>query len=113
MVYLGKAYDTGLGLGTRSISWTKAIHWYTEAISSMEASDEEGNFDGTMDDPPYQLLGRSGEMYRDGGNGVTANPSLAADHFTRAADSAMTAMKGRLANKYYALAEEMNALIEE
>lgn len=38
---------------------------------------------------------------------------LLADYFTSAADSAMAAMKGRLANKYYALAEEMNALIDE
>ena len=37
---------------------------------------------------------------------------LPADLFTKAADAAMTAMKGRLANKYYALAEEMNALAE-
>lgn len=35
-----------------------------------------------------------------------------AELFTSAADSAMAAMKGRLANKYYALAEEMNALID-
>jgi hypothetical protein len=38
---------------------------------------------------------------------------LPADYFSNAADSAMVAMKGRLANKYYALAEEMSALIEE
>ena len=113
MVYLGKAYDSGNGLGTRSISWTEAAHWYSRSVSSMEATDEEGNFDGTMDDPPYQLLGRLAEMYRDGGNGITVDPALAADYFTQAADSAMTAMKGRLANKYYALAEEMNALIED
>ena len=113
MVYLGKAYDSGQGLGTRSKSWSEAVQWYTKAISSMEATDEEGNFDGTMDDPPYQLLARLAEMYRDGGNGITVDPALAADYFTQAADSAMTAMKGRLANKYYALAEEMNALIED
>ena len=35
-----------------------------------------------------------------------------ADLFTRAADAAMVAMKGRLAKKYYALAKEMNALAE-
>lgn len=35
-----------------------------------------------------------------------------AEYFTNAADSAMAAMKGRIANKYYALAEEMNALLD-
>ena len=33
--------------------------------------------------------------------------------YTEAADAAMAAMKGRLANKYYALAEEAWAQVEE
>ncbi|KAK4022368.1 hypothetical protein OUZ56_007838 [Daphnia magna] len=113
LVYLAKAYDTGKGLGSRPISWSESVYWYTEAIEAVKTSDEEGNYDGTMDDPTYQLLGRLGEMYRDGGHGLESNPAKAADYFTSAADSAMAAMKGRLANKYYALAEEMNALIDE
>ena len=35
------------------------------------------------------------------------------DLFNEAAEEAMTAMKGRLANKYYAQAEEAYALVEE
>lgn len=35
------------------------------------------------------------------------------DLFNEAAEGAMTAMKGRLANKYYALAEEAYAQVEE
>nr|CAH0112923.1 unnamed protein product [Daphnia galeata] len=113
LVYLAKAYDTGKGLGTRSVSWAEAVYWYTEAVEAVKTSDEEGNYDGTMDDPTYTLLGRLGEIYRDGGHGLDKNPSKAADYFSNAADSAMAAMKGRLANKYYALAEEMNALVDE
>ena len=33
--------------------------------------------------------------------------------YTNAADAAMAAMKGRMANKYYALAEEAWAQVEE
>lgn len=41
-------------------------------------------------------------------------PSLpAGDLFTEAAEAAMAAMKGRLANKYYMKAEEAWALMEE
>lgn len=135
MVYLARAYDTGKGLGTRTVCWEEALYWYTQSVEAVEASDEEGNYDGTMDDPTYQLLGRMAEMYRDGGHGVERDPSkagkhfctialegtsilmfcngfLPADYFTNAADAAMAAMKGRLANKYYALAEEMNALVD-
>ena len=78
MVYLAKAYDSGIGLGTsRSVSWVEAVHWYTEAIEAVEGSDEEGNYDGTMDNPTYQLLGRLAEMYRDGGHGIQSDPSKA------------------------------------
>ena len=39
--------------------------------------------------------------------------SSAGELYTEAADVAMAAMKGRLANKYYALAEEAWAQVEE
>lgn len=38
---------------------------------------------------------------------------LAGDLFTEAAEAAMAAMKGRLANQYYMKAEEAWALMEE
>ena len=74
MVFLAKAYDSGKSLGTRPISWTESVYWYSEAMKAIEASDEEGNYDGTMDDPAYQLLGRMAEMYRDGGHGLESDP---------------------------------------
>ena len=39
--------------------------------------------------------------------------SYAGDLYNEAAEGAMAAMKGRLANKYYALAEEAYAQVEE
>lgn len=113
MIFLAKAYDTGVGLGSRSISWDKSAYWYRKALSSLEGCDEEGNFDGSMDDPPYQLMARLGEMHRDGGHGLKNDPAEAADLFNQAAEAATAAMKGRLANRYYALAEEASALIDE
>lgn len=41
------------------------------------------------------------------------HPLPAGDLFTEAAEAAMAAMKGRLANKYYMKAEEAWALMEE
>lgn len=41
------------------------------------------------------------------------NCFFSAEYYNKAAESAMAAMKGRLANKYYALAEEAAAEIEE
>jgi len=99
MIILAKAYDTGEGLGTRLRSWVKAVNWYTYAIGT-DSADEDGHYDGTMDDPTYQLLARLAEMYRDGGYELQTDTAKAADLFTQAAESAMTAMKGRLATKY-------------
>lgn len=83
MVYLAKAYDTGIGLGSRPISWVEADYWYTKALEGLEGSDEEGNYDGTMDDPTYQIQGRLAEMYRDGGHGLQSNPSKAGKFINR------------------------------
>lgn len=44
---------------------------------------------------------------------MTISSFLAGDLFTEAAEVAMEAMKGRLANQYYMKAEEAWALMEE
>ncbi|XP_076458823.1 eukaryotic elongation factor 2 kinase-like isoform X2 [Babylonia areolata] len=113
MIYVAKAFDTGENLGTRrSRSWEDAIHWYNEAVSKMN-DDEGGEFDSTMEDPPYLLMARQAEIYLEGGHGLEKNPSNAGDLFNSAAEAATEAMKGRLANRYFMLAEEAWALVEE
>ena len=52
-------------------------------------------------------------LYLHGGFDLEAEPSDAGDYYNLAAENAMATMKGRLANKYYALAEEAYALVEE
>ena len=99
MIYLAKAYDTGEGLGSRSRSWSKAANWYIYVIET-DSADEDGHYDSTMDDPTYLLLARLAEMYRDGGYELHVDTVKAAELFTQAAESAMTATKGRLATKY-------------
>ena len=95
MVYLAKAYDSGkeelLGDRLRSCGdrrWVEAIEW-------------------------YQLIARQAEMYGEGGHGLEQDYARSGELYSEAADLAMAAMKGRLANKFYALAEEMNAMIDE
>ena len=52
-------------------------------------------------------------MLTTGGFGLEADPSSAGDLYSAAADAAVAAMKGRLANKFYMLAEEAWALLDE
>uniref|UniRef100_A0A3B3YER6 Eukaryotic elongation factor 2 kinase n=1 Tax=Poecilia mexicana TaxID=48701 RepID=A0A3B3YER6_9TELE len=113
MIIVARAFDTGAGLSAdRSQDWAEAIHWYDSALNMMDY-DEGGEFDGTQDEPRYLLLAREAEMFQEGGFNLTADPQKAGDLFTEAAEAAMAAMKGRLANQYYMKAEEAWALVEE
>ncbi|XP_044033792.1 eukaryotic elongation factor 2 kinase isoform X8 [Siniperca chuatsi] len=113
MIIVARAFDTGINLSAdRKQDWEEAIHWYDSALN-MTDYDEGGEFDGTQDEPRYLLLAREAEMYQVGGYNLTADPQRAGDLFTEAAEAAMAAMKGRLANQYYMKAEEAWALMEE
>lgn len=113
MIYIARAFDTGDNLGTRrSRSWEDAVHWYEEATNT-EHNDESGDFDSTMEDPPYMLIARQAEIYLEGGYGLEKDPQTAGNLYSQAAEAATEAMKGRLANKYFMLAEEAYAQVEE
>lgn len=113
MIYLAKAFDTGENLGSRrSRSWEDAAFWYDEALKKMKKQ-HDGDFDSTMEDPSYLLQARMAEMYLEGSYGLQKKPSYAGDLFSEAAEVATEAMKGRLATKYYMLAEEAYAQVED
>ncbi|KAG7275885.1 hypothetical protein CRUP_033298, partial [Coryphaenoides rupestris] len=113
MILVARAFDTGVNLSAdRKQDWVQAVFWYTSALNMCD-DDEGGDFDGLQDDPRYLVLARQAEMYQEGGFELAADPQKAGDLFTEAAEAAMEAMKGRLANQYYMKAEEAWALMEE
>ncbi|XP_077131162.1 eukaryotic elongation factor 2 kinase isoform X2 [Ranitomeya variabilis] len=113
MIHIARAYDTGLNLGSdRLQDWQEALFWYNSALN-MTDYDEGGEYDGTQDEPKYLLLAREAEMLFTGGFKLEKDPQRSGDLYTEAAESAMEAMKGRLANQYYQKAEEAWALMEE
>lgn len=97
MIELAKIYDD-------AGDWKEGICWYNKAVE-MTDFDEGGEYDGCLDDPVYGLIGRQADMYAQGGNGIEEDKVKAYDLYQQAAEQAMAAMKGRLANKYYMLAE--------
>ncbi|KAH7943570.1 hypothetical protein HPB52_009226 [Rhipicephalus sanguineus] len=106
MIALAKALDTGEGLGTqKQRNWQDAVLWYNMAVTTTD-NDEGGEYDGCMDDPPYLLLARQAELYLQGGYSLERDPAMAGELYQEAAAAATAAMKGRLANKYFQLAEE-------
>ncbi|XP_063790520.1 eukaryotic elongation factor 2 kinase isoform X2 [Pseudophryne corroboree] len=114
MIHIARAYDTGINLGkdSRLQNWQEAIFWYNSALN-MTDYDEGGEYDGTQDEPKYLLLAREAEMLLTGGFELEKDPQRSGDLYTEAAEAAMEAMKGRLANQYYQKAEEAWALMEE
>lgn len=60
----------------RSQDWSKSVYWLDKVINTT-TQDEEGNFDGTMDDPLYQLVARQALMYLTGGHSLEKDPNKA------------------------------------
>eukprot|EP00918_Siedleckia_nematoides_P039790 GHVU01086475.1.p1 GENE.GHVU01086475.1~~GHVU01086475.1.p1 ORF type:complete len:243 (-),score=48.94 GHVU01086475.1:1636-2364(-) len=106
MIYLAKVYETGIGLGTkRTVNWGISLDYYEEAVEKMQ-QEENGDFDATMDTPIYQLQAKMAEMLLAGGEELVPNPMRAGELYNEAAEAATVDMKGRMANKFYMLAEE-------
>ena len=86
---------------------------YEDVIQSMENDTTETTTIKLITDPLSKLYARLGEMYREGGHGIERDPQKSGDMYNSAAENAMSEMKGKLANKYFALAEEVWGEIEE
>ncbi|KAF8791842.1 Eukaryotic elongation factor 2 kinase like protein [Argiope bruennichi] len=106
MIFMAKCYDSGDNVNQKN--WRDAVYWYEKAIKTEEI-DEGGEYDACMHDPTYELLSRQAALYQKGGFGLQKDPTKAGDLYNLAAESAMSCMKGKLANKYYMYAEEAYA----
>ncbi|XP_058142270.1 eukaryotic elongation factor 2 kinase isoform X2 [Dasypus novemcinctus] len=106
MILVARAFDTGQNLSPdRSRDWLEALHWYNTALETTDC-DEAGEYDGMQDEPRYVLLAREAEMLFVGGCRLEKDPQRSGDLYAEAAEAAMEAMKGRLANQYYEKADE-------
>jgi len=101
ILYLARAFDNGLNLGSeRKANVSECMRLYGQAL---EGGAEQ----------PYLIQARMAEILLKGGDGLARDPNRAGELYTEAAESAMEDMKGKLANKYYMLAEEAWAECED
>ena len=115
MVFVARALDSGENLGDPlRRSWRLALDWY-ERICRRDAEEGVGDTDGGFDDARYLLLARMAEMHLAGceDGGLKKDATRAAELYNEAAEAAMAAMKGKLANKYYMYAEEAWAQVDD
>nr|XP_039268427.1 eukaryotic elongation factor 2 kinase-like isoform X2 [Styela clava] len=113
---IAQAYHSGAGLPAElEKDFSSALHWYDKLLKASEENDAEGGYDAvtTRIAPKYQVKAAQAEIYLHGGHGVQADPNKAGELYNEAAEEATTAMKGRLASKYFMLAEEAWAQVEE
>ncbi|KFD52577.1 hypothetical protein M514_06611 [Trichuris suis] len=107
MLYLAEAYCKGDKLGCeKSRSFAEALKWYNKLLEVSEVND-------IADLAKHELLAKIAELYMTGGPELTRNVTLAAEYYNKAAEAATEAMKGKLATKYFVLAEEAYALCDE
>ena len=92
-------------------SWVEAAKWYKNAIDIVDEDDDPQNTLYT--DPNYTLYAAQAHLYHQGGYQLDRDPQTAGDLYSAAGDLALAAMKGKMANKYYALAEEAWAELDE
>jgi elongation factor 2 kinase len=75
----------------------------------MDVDEEADEFECR---PKYEILQKLANLYRHGGFRLDADLALAYDLYNEAAELAMEAMQGKLANKLYMLAEECSSAME-
>lgn len=116
MFFMAKAFDTGVYLSqNKERDWLKSLEYYQRVLN---ISDEEPSLQNMGDvinsvDPIYIIYARMAEMNKQGGFGLEQDYEEAASLYNEAAEKAMAFGKGRMATKYYELAEECSCLAEE
>lgn len=100
MLFVAEAYESGRRMGTGAQpSYPRAIEWYQKAVGFSD-DDADGAYR-----PRHEVLARMAEMYQEGGCGLQQDFERAYNLYNEAAEVAMEAMKGKLANRYYEKAE--------
>jgi len=107
---VAKSFYTGQGLpADRKRNWQKSLELFDRLLDNEDEYDAEGQYDSVLSRlaPKYEILEYKARIYLEGGDGVKKNRDLAAELYNEAAEIAMMQQKGKLATKYYELAEEV------
>jgi len=110
MVFMAQSYDYGANGAKKDLDM--ALYWYENVVAYDE--EEGGDIDEIgLGDPPYIMMARLAEIWLSDGLKGGRDPQKAGELYSQAAESATVCMKGKLANKYYMLAEEAWGETEE
>lgn len=110
IVFMAQSYDLGCN-GTNKDT-DRALYWYETLVTYDEEKGGDSEEWG-MNDPPYLILARLAEIWLTGDLQQGRDPLKAGELYNQAAEVAMSHLKGKLANKYYMLAEQAWSEVEE
>ena len=110
IVFMAQSYDLGCK-GTNKDT-DRALYWYETLVTYDEEKGGDSEEWG-MNDPPYFILARLAEIWLTGDLQQGRDPLKAGELYNQAAEVAMSHLKGKLANKYYMLAEQAWSEVEE
>ena len=111
MVFMAQSHH--LGINGADPDPDKAAYWYDTVVAFDE---DEGALDTeemSLEDPPYILMAKLAELWLSGQLKQGRDAQKAGDLYNQAAEVAMNCMKGKLANKYYVMAEEAWGQVED
>ena len=97
-------------------NWLEAAKWYSKALETpLDTSDMTDTSCQATEtaNPDYIIMAHMAEMYHSGGYQLERDPNRAGELYSQAAEVAMATMKGKLANRYYTLAEETWSEVDE
>ena len=83
----------------------RTFHRY-ESVIALDKEEGCDTEDMSLDSPPYIVIAKTAQLWLAGSLKQGRDPNKAGDLYNDAAEVAMNCMKGKMANKYYMLAEE-------
>uniref|UniRef100_A0A1I7Z4E4 Eukaryotic elongation factor 2 kinase n=1 Tax=Steinernema glaseri TaxID=37863 RepID=A0A1I7Z4E4_9BILA len=114
MLFVAEGYDSGNGTGVNGAAdWPKAIEYYEKFLACDNPEETNSSLEHAAmtsseicERPRYSILVRMAEMYSSKSlHGLDEDLSKAYNLYNEAADAAMAALKGKLAARFYELAE--------
>ncbi|VDP14378.1 unnamed protein product [Soboliphyme baturini] len=106
ILYLAEAFTQGSNLGSsRHKSFVKASEYYNRLLQKGPEVE--------IGIPHYEIYKRLAEMYAVGDKELQRNSEKASELYNEAGNAATEAMKGKMANKFFMMAERVLAGAEE
>jgi hypothetical protein len=59
MILVGRAFESGNGIGTKERDWNESVKWYSQSLKTVEVTDDSPEQD-------YIILARIANMYDTG-----------------------------------------------